>query len=237
MSHKIKLRFFQPSWFQIQTENLVIYIDPAYLKKYYTNFPTNKLYTTWPQPIDGLPDESLPKADLIFITHHHKDHCKKVTIERLRKKDTILIAPKICKKELGKVDAEVQPGDIRVIKGVTFSVTHAYNTPNGSSTKKQHKKEHGVGYILSIKNTSIYHAGDTDLIPEMHNFSKLDIALLPVGGTMQEFIFEYYKKRLKPKVVIPMHNMKTSAIAFAEAVNKETNSIAIPLLIGEEYYI
>ena len=87
---EITIRFFQPSWFLIQVRgksaDAVIYIDPAYFKKYYSSYPTNVLFSTWPDPIDGLPDPSLPKADCILITHHHKDHCKAVTVKRLLKK-------------------------------------------------------------------------------------------------------------------------------------------------------
>lgn len=234
MIHTCTLTFFQPSWFLIQTKRLVIYIDPAYLKKYYTHFHTNKLYTTWPQPIDGLPDEKLPKADLIFITHHHKDHCKKVTVDRLRKKDTIVIAPPVCKKELGKIEAEVRPGDTRTIKGITFSVTQAYNTKDGNSTKKQHKKDDGVGYILTLGNTVLYHAGDTDLIPEMQDYPKIDVALVPIGGTFTMDIQEAVEavKVIKPKIVIPMHNLGQDMSKFKEQIEKESPTKALVLNLG-----
>jgi hypothetical protein len=39
-----------------------------------------------------------------------------------------------------------------------------------------------AGFILSVSGQSIYHAGDTDFIPEMKNL-KVDSALLPVSGT------------------------------------------------------
>ena len=37
----IFIKYFQPSWFQIKNRDKIIYIDPAYLKKYYTNYPKN----------------------------------------------------------------------------------------------------------------------------------------------------------------------------------------------------
>ena len=44
-------------------------------------------FSTWPDPIDGLPERDLQKADVILITHHHKDHCKGVTVNRLKGMD------------------------------------------------------------------------------------------------------------------------------------------------------
>jgi L-ascorbate metabolism protein UlaG (beta-lactamase superfamily) len=96
----ISIKWFPPSWIQINVQNKVIYIDPAYLKTYFTNYPQKIEYSSWPDPIDGLP-ENLEKADMILVTHHHKDHCKRVTVDRLRRSDTAVIAPERCVKELG----------------------------------------------------------------------------------------------------------------------------------------
>jgi L-ascorbate metabolism protein UlaG (beta-lactamase superfamily) len=55
---------------------------------------------------------------------------------------------------------------------------HAYNT-----NKKFHpKSDDKVGFVISITNNRIYHAGDTDLIPEMESI-RPDIAFVPVSGT------------------------------------------------------
>ena len=60
----IFIKYFQPSWFQIKNRDKIIYIDPAYLKKYYTNYPKKIEFSTWPDPIDGLPEKDLNfKAD------------------------------------------------------------------------------------------------------------------------------------------------------------------------------
>lgn len=73
MNYKsISIKYFQPSWFQIKTNSKIIYIDPAYLSNYYTKYPKKIDFTKWPNPIDGLPDRDLEKADLILITHHPK---------------------------------------------------------------------------------------------------------------------------------------------------------------------
>ena len=39
----------------------------------------------------------------------------------------------------------------------------------------------GVGYLIKAEDKTIYHAGDTDLIPEMKRLESVDVALLPTG--------------------------------------------------------
>jgi len=58
----VAIKWFPPSWFQINTKNLIIYIDPAYLGSYYTHYPKKIEFSRWPDPIDGLP-EKLEKAE------------------------------------------------------------------------------------------------------------------------------------------------------------------------------
>ena len=59
---------------------------------------------------------------------------------------------------------------------------------------------------MTVEGVRIYHAGDTDLIPEMDSFD-VDIALLPVSGTYVMTAEEAVEaaKMIKPKLAIPMH--------------------------------
>ena len=40
-----------------------------------------------------------------------------------------------------------------------------------------------MGYDLNVRGERLYHAGDTDVIPEMDAVAGVDVALLPVSGT------------------------------------------------------
>ncbi|PKL47634.1 MAG: hypothetical protein CVV37_08145 [Nitrospira bacterium HGW-Nitrospira-1] len=80
----IFIKWFPPSWFQITTKGGVVYIDPDYMRTYFMNYPKRIDFTKWPDPIDGLPEE-LEKGDVILVSHHHKDHCKWVTVNRLKR--------------------------------------------------------------------------------------------------------------------------------------------------------
>jgi L-ascorbate metabolism protein UlaG (beta-lactamase superfamily) len=234
----IFIKWFPPSWFQITIKDKIIYIDPAYLRTYFKDYPKKIEFTKWPDPIDGLPEE-LEKADIILLTHHHKDHCKRVTVNRVRHADTLVVAPKRCIKELGKEIKVIEPGEEITFGDIEIKPVEAYNTKQGSSTKKLHHKGYGVGYLIIIGSKTIYHAGDTDLIPEMRELGKIDVALLPIGGTFTMDIKEAVEAAvaIKPKVVIPMHRFKADPQEFKKCVEAKSNIKVLPLKTGEVYHL
>ncbi len=121
------------------------------------------------------------KADIIFITHGHYDHCSISDIEKIAKKGTIIVIPAACQSKIMKLKEDVDikivnPGEQAIIKGIKVKAVPAYNT-----NKTAHPKEDGWnGYVIDFDNVRIYHAGDTDAIPEMSPLREIDIALLPV---------------------------------------------------------
>jgi len=159
------------------TNDKVLYIDPWKLKKE-------------------------DKADIILITHPHYDHLSLEDISKIQTEDTIIVIPPDGASKLKGNIKIVRPGDNLTIKGIDIKVVPAYNIK-----KDYHPKENGwVGFILNMKGTRIYHSGDTDFIPEMKKI-KVDIALLPIGGTYTMDVAEAVEavKAINPKVVIPMH--------------------------------
>ena len=141
-----------------------------------------------------------PKADVIFVTHSHFDHCSQDDIEKIRVEETITVCPEDC-----DVPGEVRlvsAGDSLEVKGLRIEVVPAYNIE-----KSFHPKDKGfVGYIITVEGQRIYHAGDTDLIPEMSEV-ECDIALLPVSGTYVMAAKEAANaaSQIKTKLAIPMH--------------------------------
>lgn len=230
----LSIRWFPPSWFQIKTKDKIIYIDPAWMRTLFTNYPKKIEFSTWPNPIDGLPEKDMEKADIILITHSHKDHCKQVTVNRLKHKNTLILAPMNCTKELGSDIRIINPGDEITSDNIKIKAVDAYNTPQGSSTRKVHKKGKCVGYILTIDGKKIYHAGDTDLIPEMKKIGEIDVAMLPIGGSFTMDADEAVDAALaiKPQIVIPMHfKKKEIPHAYRKKVEVKSHStISVVLL-------
>jgi L-ascorbate metabolism protein UlaG (beta-lactamase superfamily) len=154
--------------------------------------------------------EGLEKADIIFITHGHHDHCSIKDAAKISKSTTIVIATKDCIEALENLDVKekiiVEPNNEYEVNGVKFETVPAYNTD-----KQFHPKTNQwVGYIITLNNKRYYHAGDTDNIPEFASkstFANIDIAFMPVGGTYTMTAKEAAAavNLFKPKLAIPMH--------------------------------
>ncbi|MBI5101051.1 MAG: MBL fold metallo-hydrolase [Nitrospirae bacterium] len=141
-------------------------------------------------------------ADIILITHEHRDHCSPEDVAKVRGPETVIVAPADCAAKLSGKITTVKPGDRIEVLGVKVEVVPSYNT-----NKNFHTKDRGwAGYIFTLNGQRIYLAGDTDHIPEMKDF-RADIALLPVSGTYVMTAEEAVKAALdiKPKLAIPMH--------------------------------
>ncbi len=169
--------------FRIEGDDKVIYIDPWQL-------------------------EGGPKADLIFITHDHHDHCSPDDVSKIQKDGTVIVTiPSAAEKLSGSIK-EVNPGDEITVTGVDVTVVPAYNTNKYRSPGVHfHPRESNhVGYILTVDGERIYHSGDTDVIPEMKSV-EADIALLPVSGIYVMTSDEAAEAAgiIKPKKAIPMH--------------------------------
>ena len=238
MNKTISIKWFPPSWLQIKAQDTITYVDPAYLRTYFSKYPKKIEFSKWPDPIDGLPDD-LEKADIILITHDHADHCKQVTVNRIRRNNTFVVAPKRCLKKLGNSITVIEPGEEINFGEIRIRAIHAYNTQEGSSTQKVHHRGNGVGYRINIEGKTIYHAGDTDLIPEMKALGPIDVAFLPIGGTYTMDVNEAVEAALaiKPKVVIPIHHAKTDPDDFEAKLQTVSDIVVLPLQIGEIYQL
>ena len=184
-----KITWLGHDGFKIESQGETLVIDPFKLKR---NVP----------------------ADFVLISHEHFDHLNHEDLKKVMKPNqTIVVSIASARDEVNKVSPKefkvVKPGD--KIKLGTFDIraVPAYNTNKFAEPGKPfHPKQDGkVGYVITTKSgVSIYHTGDSDLIPEMDNL-RPEIALLPVSGTYVMTVDEAVEatSRIKPKVAIPMH--------------------------------
>lgn len=204
---KVNNSDFFPSSFQIVSAGKTIYIDP-------------------------VETSTSEKADYIFITHAHPDHYSLKTIERIVKPETIFICSKEISKKLSKKGYTIRtvvPDDSIEMDGINSEAVHAYNTKNVFLWIKAHPKpKQNVGYILTIgDDIRIYHAGDTDYIPEMEKIKDITIAMVPIGGDNLTMNIDEASKivnRIRPKLVIPMHyelKNKADLTKFKSLVDKD----------------
>ena len=146
--------------------------------------------------------KSAVPADIVFISHDHFDHCSEDDIKKIQTKDTVIVTDAATAQKLKGSIRVVKPGDKLTVGNIAVEVVPSYNT-----NKNFHPKASGMlGFIVTIEGVRIYHAGDTDFIPEMNSI-KTDIALLPVSGTYVMTAEEAVQAALaiKPAIAIPMH--------------------------------
>lgn len=152
--------------------------------------------------IDPYQIEEGPPADLILITHEHFDHCSPDDVAKIQQPGSVIVTEKDSAAKLSGDVRVVKVGDTLTIDNMTIQAVPAYNT-----NKDFHPKGNGwLGFIVEVDGVKVYHAGDTDYIPEMKDFNT-DIALLPVSGTYVMTADEAVEAALaiNPKVAIPMH--------------------------------
>jgi L-ascorbate metabolism protein UlaG (beta-lactamase superfamily) len=152
------------------------------------------------------------KADLVLVSHEHDDHCSIDDLKKIVTPNTVIVAHAQSKNELSKLSVKeikiAKPGDKLSFGSVAVEIVPAYNTNKFREPGKVfHPKEDGkLGFVVTVKGVRIYHAADTDHIPEMKGMAP-DIALLPVSGTYVMTAKEAAEATasIKPKIAIPMH--------------------------------
>lgn len=150
----------------------------------------------------------LEPADLIFVTHPHYDHCSPADVKKILTPKTVVVGPRDCIEKLGVPRTQAMPIAPHVelkVRGIAIKAVPAYNVNEKRLTN--HPKKNGwVGIIATINGVRIYHAGDTDFIPEMKGLS-VDVALLPMGGTYTMDAAECVQaaNAIAARAVVPMH--------------------------------
>jgi L-ascorbate metabolism protein UlaG (beta-lactamase superfamily) len=149
------------------------------------------------------------EADLILISHDHHDHCAPEDVAKIQGPDTVIVTIAPAADKLSGEVRVVAPGDTITVKGIEVEAVPAYNVNKFRNPGEPfHPKEAGhVGFVVTLDGKRIYHAGDTDHIPEMAELEAIDIALLPVSGVYVMTAEEAVEaaKAIDPETAIPMH--------------------------------
>lgn len=153
--------------------------------------------------IDPFKIKETEPADIIIITHEHFDHLSPEDIKKIQTGKTVIVTTPDCFSKVSGNVKTITPGKTLVVDGIKIEAVPSYNI-----NKQFHPKSNGwIGVIVTISGMRIYHAGDTDNIPEMSYFKNIDVALLPVSGTYVMTAEEAADaaNKIMPKVAVPMH--------------------------------
>jgi len=175
-------------------------------------------------PDGELADYStLPKADIVLITHEHSDHFDLSAIKILRTNQTELVLTETCAKKISG-GIVMKNGDVQIIQEIKFEAIPAYNIIHKRDNGQPfHPEGVGNGYILTFGDKRVYVAGDTENIPEMKTLQGIDVAFLPMNlpYTMTPEMVADAAKLFRPKILYPYHYGDTDTSKLVELLKDE----------------
>ena len=210
------------------------YLEYGGLKIFWTGHDGFRVEGQYIYYFDPYQLKTRVKADVIFISHNHFDHFSESDINLILKDGTLLVGPTELEDSFRRISENyvtLKPGEEYDSIDYGFKVK-AYPSYNVNKFRAPgipfHPKEDGkVGFLVEIGGIKLYHAGDSDNIPEYSELSNLniDIAFIPVSGTYVMTWEEAVEaaKVIKPKIAIPMHygsivGSRADAERFMEAL-------------------
>jgi len=183
-------------------------------------------------PWTKLADYSLlPKADIVLITHEHRDHLDLKALvdlkalEAIQTKDTEIILTQTCADQV-KTGTIMKNGDVKQVKGLKIEAVPAYNLvhmrDNGTPF---HPKGVGNGYIITFGDKKVYVAGDTENIPEMKLLKNIHAAFLPMNlpYTMTPEMTADGALMFSPEILYPYHFGKTDTSKIVTLLKDNKN--------------
>jgi L-ascorbate metabolism protein UlaG (beta-lactamase superfamily) len=182
-------------------------------------------------PWGRLADYStLPKADLVLITHSHGDHLDPAALAAIRRPDTQVVVAPDCE---GKVEGAVTlaNGERKTVAGFELVAVPAYNLvhkrPDGTPF---HPAGRGNGYVLTFGDTRVYVAGDTENVPEMKALEGIAVAFLPMNlpYTMTPEMVADAARAFRPRILYPYHFGDTDTARLV-ALLKDEKGIEVRL--------
>lgn len=193
----LQLTPIQHASLYIQAGGKVLYIDPA----------------------EGNYD-GLPQADYILITDIHGDHLSQPTINKLKKAETIIVAPKAVAAQVSGAKV-IGNGEKTAVGPFAVEAIPMYNLTRGPAAGQLfHDKGRGNGYIITYGGKRFYFSGDTEVTPEMKALRNIDVAFvcmnLPYTMTPQEAAEGV--RAFHPAIVYPYHYMGSDLNTFAKAL-------------------
>jgi L-ascorbate metabolism protein UlaG (beta-lactamase superfamily) len=175
-------------------------------------------------PFGRMADYSqLPKADMVLVTHEHRDHLDPQALSAIRTDRTALVLTELAARQ---VDGGIimRNGDSQTVAGVPIHAVPAYNVLHRrESGEPFHPQGAGNGYVLTFGDTRVYIAGDTENIPEMMALTDIDVAFLPMNlpYTMTPEMVAAAARCFRPRILYPYHYGDTDPARLAQLLKNE----------------
>jgi len=186
--------------------------------------------TIYVDPAKPADFAGLPAADLILLTHAHRDHMDPASISALSKAGTEIWAPAAVVKTITAATL-ISDGDSKTWNGWSIEALPMYNLVRGPAPGKlYHDKGAGNGYVLTYGGKRFYFAGDTEGIPEMRALKNIEVAFVCMNlpYTMPPEEAADAVRAFHPRVVIPYHYRGSDLSVFEKRL--EGTGIEVRLL-------
>ncbi|MBI5558114.1 MAG: MBL fold metallo-hydrolase [Deltaproteobacteria bacterium] len=161
---------------------------------------------------------TLPRADIILLTHDHYDHLDPQALKLVRTTKSVVILTEASAKQL-QGGIVMHNGEEKTVQGVKIEAVPAYNLVHRRDDGQPfHPKGDGNGYVLTLGGKRIYIAGDTENIPEMKALRDIDVAFLPMNlpYTMTPEMAAEAAKSFQPKILYPYHFGETDPMKLED---------------------
>jgi L-ascorbate metabolism protein UlaG (beta-lactamase superfamily) len=204
---ELEITFIGHGTLMMTLNDLVIHIDP------------------WTRLADY---STLPKADLILITHAHRDHADSEAVALLRKESTAVVTNPEAAEKIENATV-MRNNEERVYRGIKLVAVPAYNIKHlRESGEPYHPKDRDNGYLLTIGDTRVYIAGDTENTPEMKQLENIDVAFLPMNlpYTMTPEMVADAARAMQPGILYPYHYGETDTDKLVELL-KDVSGIEV----------
>ncbi|MDO4218842.1 MAG: metal-dependent hydrolase [Synergistaceae bacterium] len=185
-----KLTYLGHSAFLLETQNFSALFDPFLVSS----------------PVKAKDFKNL---DAIFVTHGHGDHFGDTLQIAQNTGATVYtsleLASWLSKKGVHAIGMQfgVAKFDFGTLRMTSAKHSNSFSVESGIPCGES------CGFVLSIDNKKIYHAGDTSLIADMMllESERIDVACLPIGGYYTMDVNDAVRavSFIKPVIAVPMH--------------------------------